>query len=87
LYYPIAISIPPNKIDILFFETTKQQQYWVNKLQKVMDYGNVFDFYKFEKTLGKGQFGLVKMATHLKTGQKVAIKQVKKKNMSHIEIF
>lgn len=86
-YYPIAISIPPNKIDILYFDSTQQQKQWINRLQKVMDYGNVFDYYKFEKTLGKGQFGLVKMAIHLKTGQKVAIKQVKKKNMSHIEIF
>jgi hypothetical protein len=27
------------------------------------------------------------MATQIKTGQKVAIKQVKKKNMTHIEVF
>ena len=52
-----------------------------------MGYSNVFDFYLFEQTLGKGQFGLVKMATQIKTGQKVAIKQVKKKNMTHIEVF
>lgn len=52
-----------------------------------MDYGNVADSYKFEKTLGKGQFGLVKMAVQIATGKKVAIKQVKKKNMSHIEIY
>lgn len=87
IYYPIAISIPPNKLDVLFFENTNDQKLWTDQLQKVMGYGNVFDFYKLEKTLGKGQFGLVKMATHLLTSQKVAIKQVKKKNMSHIEIF
>lgn len=52
-----------------------------------MGYTNVFDFYSFEKVLGKGQFGVVRRATNLKTGQKVAIKQVKKKNMSHVEIF
>lgn len=52
-----------------------------------MSYTNVFDFYELDKTLGKGQFGLVKLGQHLKTGQKVAVKQVKKKNMTHIEVF
>jgi len=52
-----------------------------------MGYNNVFDFYELDKTLGKGQFGLVKLGTHLKSGQKVAVKQVKKKNMTHVEAF
>ena len=56
-------------------------------MQKAMGFSNVFDFYKFEKVLGKGQFGLVKLGTHLKTGQQVAVKQVKKKNMTLIETF
>jgi serine/threonine protein kinase len=87
IYYPIAISVPPNKTTVLFFDSSQQKQLWVQALQKVMGYSNVFDFYSFEQTLGKGQFGLVKMATQIKTGQKVAIKQVKKKNMTHIEVF
>ena len=48
---------------------------------------NVFDYYELDKTLGKGQFGMVKLGTHIVTGQKVAVKQVKKKNMTHIEAF
>lgn len=52
-----------------------------------MGYSSVFDYYTFEKNLGKGQFGVVRRAMNIKTGEKVAIKQVKKKNMSHIEIF
>ena len=52
-----------------------------------MGYSNVFNYYTLDKTLGKGQFGLVKLAMHNQTGKKVAIKQVKKKNMTHIEVF
>lgn len=37
--------------------------------------------------LGKGQFGLVKLAEHRRTGQKVAIKLIKKANMKQIEVF
>ena len=52
-----------------------------------MGYSNVFQFYNLDKTLGKGQFGLVKLAVHRQHSKKVAIKQVKKKNMTHIEVF
>ena len=53
----------------------------------MVGYSNLFDYYNIEETLGKGQFGLVKLATHRKTGQKVAIKTIHKKNMRQIEIY
>jgi serine/threonine protein kinase len=40
-----------------------------------------------KNTLGKGQFGLVQLAVHKKTGLKVAIKTVKKKDMKAIEVY
>ncbi len=52
-----------------------------------MGYSNVFKFYTLDRTLGKGQFGLVKLAVHTQSGKQVAVKQVKKKNMTHIEVF
>jgi serine/threonine protein kinase len=36
--------------------------------------------------LGKGQFGVVKLAQHITSGKKVAIKTVKKEKMSPIEV-
>jgi serine/threonine protein kinase len=56
-------------------------------LKKIVGYSNLFDYYNFEDNLGKGQFGLVKLATHKKTGKKVAIKTVHKKDMKPIEIY
>lgn len=47
----------------------------------------MFDYYDFEENLGKGQFGLVKLAAHKKTAEKVAIKTVHKKDMKPIEIY
>jgi len=47
----------------------------------------MFSFYTFNDDLGKGQFGLVKLATHIQNGQKVAIKTVNKKDMKQIEIY
>jgi len=56
-------------------------------LQQAMQTTNISQFYELDKTLGKGQFGLVKLAYHKKNNKKVAIKQVKKRNMTHIEVF
>jgi len=56
-------------------------------LLKAMGFSNLFEFYELGKTLGKGQFGLVKLATHKVTGALTAIKTVKKANMKPIEVF
>ena len=60
---------------------------WATKLKEAVGYSNLFDYYDVGETVGKGQFGLVKLATHKKTGRKVAIKIVKKKDMKPIEIY
>ena len=46
----------------------------------------MFEFYKVIEELGKGQFGIVKLASHKVDSYKVAIKTVKKDKMSPIEI-
>jgi serine/threonine protein kinase len=41
----------------------------------------LFDFYDIKENLGKGKFGHVKAAVHKKTGKRVAVKKMKKKEM------
>lgn len=56
-------------------------------LNQAMGFASVSDFYDITTTLGKGQFGLVKLGTHKKTCKNFAIKTVKKTNMKPIEVF
>lgn len=85
--YPVKIVLPPNKSRILYFKEESIAKDWYKRFAANIDYSNMSDFYNLEGDLGKGQFGLVKLATHTKTGQKVAIKTVNKKDMKPIEIY
>lgn len=67
-FWPVKIVLPPNKSRVLYFQTRDEQSRWIIQLKEAVGYANLFDFYELDKTLGKGQFGLVKLATHKKTG-------------------
>lgn len=54
----------------------------MNIIKKVIGYQSLTDFYQIKETLGKGKFGLVKTAIHKKTGKRVAVKIMAKKDMS-----
>ena len=84
--YPIKIVLAKTKLRILYFDEVSVQEEWVAALKKSMDQKDVFQFYKVIDELGKGQFGVVKLAQHIVSGKKVAIKTVKKEKMSPIEV-
>jgi len=42
----------------------------------------LYDFYDVGENLGKGKYGVVKLAVHKRTKQEVAVKIVKKKDLS-----
>ena len=67
-FWPVKMVLPPNKSRVLYFQTRDEQSRWIIQLKEAVGYANLFDFYELDKTLGKGQFGLVKLATHKKTG-------------------
>ena len=85
--WPVKIILPPNKSRILYFSSQDEQLRWTNILKDSVGYANLFDYYTLDKTLGQGQFGLVKLANHKVSGIKAAIKTVKKKDMKSIEVY
>ncbi len=51
-------------------------------IKQVIGYANVNDFYDLKENLGQGKYGLVKRGIHKKTQNEVAVKIVKKKDLS-----
>jgi hypothetical protein len=83
--YPLKIIFMPQKSRTLFFKSQTERAHWLQRLSEVTGQTNVFQFYSVEHSIGKGQFGQVKLATHKSTGQKVAVKMMAKANMKIVE--
>ena len=84
--YPVKIVLAKTKLRILYFDSLEKCEDFSKDLKKVANQQDVFEFYKVMEELGKGQFGIVKLASHKIDNYKVAIKTVKKDKMSPIEI-
>ena len=85
--YPVKIVLPPNKSRILYFSSIDSQAKWLKTIRKIIGEFNINEFYDLQNNLGKGQFGVVKLAKHKKFGNQVAIKTINKSNMKPIEVF
>ena len=80
--YPFTLIFPGNKPRTYYLLNKADKERWMVEIKKVIGYSNLFDYYEVKETLGKGKFGLVKSATHKKTGKKVAVKVMSKKEMT-----
>ena len=60
---------------------------WKRMLNKATGHTKVSDHYELGRTLGKGQFGLVRLGYHKINLAQVAVKTIKKLNMKPIEVF
>jgi len=72
----------PNKRRIYYLEKKEDRDQWVEKVKKAIGYANLHDFYDLKESLGKGKYGLVKRGEHKKSAKEVAVKIVKKKELS-----
>ena len=81
ILYPFML-IFPNKRRIYYLETKDERDEWVDKIKLAIGYANLHDFYDLQDSLGKGKYGLVKKGIHKKSQKEVAVKIVKKKELS-----
>ena len=84
--YPFRIIVPPNKSRTYYLLSKAERDSWLKVIKNAVGYACIEDFYEIKEDLGRGKFGLVKLAIHLKTQKKVAVKIIKKKDMSIGEI-
>ena len=82
ILYPFTLIFPGNKPRTYYLLNKDDKEKWMSHIKKVIGYSNLFDFYEVKETLGQGKFGLVKSASHKKTGRKVAVKVMSKKEMT-----
>ena len=76
----------PKKTRYYFVEKESEYKVWIEKLKAATGYTNLTDIYEISSKIGNGKFGLIKLGINKKTGQKVAIKIMCKKDMSNQDL-
>jgi hypothetical protein len=76
----------PKKTRYYYIEKEDEYKTWVEKLKLATGYTNLLDLYEVKEKLGNGKFGLIKLGINKKTGQKVAIKIMSKKDMTNQDL-
>lgn len=76
----------PNKTKTYYCDSLTEYSRWLDALRKVTGYSSLTDKYSLIETLGKGRFGVVKLAVNKLTSQQVAIKLLDKKDMKGDDI-
>ena len=84
-YYSFSM-VYPSKTRIYYCKNQKEYDEWIEKLKIATGYTNLLEIYDVKNKLGSGKFGLVKLGIHKKTGQKVAIKIMKKSSMDSSDL-
>eukprot|EP00826_Nyctotherus_ovalis_P063776 TRINITY_DN9353_c0_g2_i2.p1 TRINITY_DN9353_c0_g2~~TRINITY_DN9353_c0_g2_i2.p1 ORF type:complete len:309 (+),score=103.71 TRINITY_DN9353_c0_g2_i2:1413-2339(+) len=79
--FPFSICFVKKKTTFYTVKKNEREE-WVKYLKEAIGYSNLHDYYELKETLGKGKFGLVRLGLHKKTQKKVAIKIIKKAEMT-----
>lgn len=78
--------IYPKKSRTYYCESKEEYEIWISKIKRVVGFENLQDKYEVRQKLGKGKFGLVRLGVDKKTGNKVAIKVMNKKEMNNQDL-
>ena len=84
-YFSFSV-VYPTKTRVYYCKDEKKYNEWFEKLKVATGYTNLLDIYEVKNKLGSGKFGLVKLGIDKKTGQKVAIKIMKKSSMDSSDL-
>jgi Ca2+-binding EF-hand superfamily protein len=76
----------PKKTRYYYVEKEDEYKTWVEKLKIATGFTNLLDLYEVKEKIGNGKFGLIKLGVNKKTGQKVAIKIMSKKDMTNQDL-
>ncbi len=76
----------PYRVRKYYTDNLDDYKKWVTDIKKVIGYENLEDQYELKDVLGKGKFGLVKLAIHKASGRKVAVKIIGKKNIDYSDL-
>ena len=76
----------PKKTRYYYVEKEDEYKVWVEKLKIATGFTNLLDLYEVKEKIGNGKFGLIKLGINKKTGQKVAIKIMSKKDMTNQDL-
>lgn len=78
--------IYPQKEREYYVEDKDEFKAWVTNLSRAVGFFDLNMKYEIGPKLGNGKFGLVKLATNKKTGEKYAAKFMSKKEMSNVDL-
>ena len=84
-FFSFAIEFS-NRKRKYFCETKEDMEVWRDYIKESLGYLNIKDNYDMGKDLESGKFGVVKLGVHKKTGEKVAIKVISKKEMDNKDL-
>ena len=68
---------------MISFKNNKDNQKVKSKVKEIAKLLSRLDNYRIEETIGEGTYGKVKLATHIKLNEKVAIKFINKKKLTN----
>jgi Ca2+-binding EF-hand superfamily protein len=84
-YFSFSV-VYPTKTRVYYCKDEKKYNEWFEKLKIATGYTDLLDIYEVKNKLGCGKFGLVKLGIDKQTGQKVAIKIMKKSTMDSSDL-
>lgn len=79
--FPIKIYMRSSQLIVYAIREPEVKQ-WVKSIKAAVGYSDLTDYYELGMPLGKGKFGMVREGTHKQSGEKVAVKIIKKSKLS-----